>query len=264
MLTDSSKPSTDEVQVHWIYFVFGVFWITVCVLVVILHPFRIPSGSMKPALLIGDYLVVNEFAYGMTVCPEALCDGGVKVLRHPPKRGDVVVFKHPVRDDVNVIKRVIGLPGDTVQMVGGRLFLNGRPADSEQSGAFVETFERQGPFGIFPSCENRPTPIGGDCVKTRSIESLPGGPSYPVLSSNQNGRVDNTPLFTVPDDHIFVMGDNRDNSRDSRYATSRRGVGFVPMENLIGKAKMIIFSSAGRSMDDVASWRPDRYFKWVR
>ena len=227
------------------------------------QPFWIPSGSMKETLLIGDFLFVNKMAYGYSYasCPSLriasvgidvdakdICgflDGeNTRILGSEPERGDVVVFRHPVQG-TDFIKRVVGLPGDKLQMKDGLLFINGEPVGREDAGNFEELMARQGPQGSYPRCENAPVGQGGSCLKSRQIETLPGGSKHVVLNITNQG-VDHTGVYQVPAGHYFFMGDNRDNSNDSRMPQTAGGVGFVPYENLIGRADRIIFSSAGR------------------
>jgi len=226
------------------------------------QPFWIPSGSMKETLLIGDFLFVNKMAYGYSrhSCPWSLCPFPGRILGSEPERGDVVVFKHPVTGD-DFIKRLIGLPGDRVQMRDGALVLNGEPLPQRDAGTFEELYERQGPAGGFPRCQNSVRP-GDICIKERRIETLPGGREYTVLDIDAN-FAENTPAYTVPAGHYFFVGDNRDNSQDSRFPQTVGGVGFVPYENLVGRADRIVFSAAGRSMLAVWSWRGDRFFRSV-
>ncbi|WP_193139837.1 MULTISPECIES: signal peptidase I [unclassified Meridianimarinicoccus] len=226
------------------------------------QPFWIPSGSMKDTLLIGDFLFVNKMAYGYSQhsCPFSMCPFiPGRILASEPERGDIVVFRHPVTG-ADFIKRLIGLPGDKVQMRNGQLFLNGEPVPREEAGLFEEVFEPQGPVGNRPQCENGPVGIGGLCTKTRYTETLPSGKSYDTLNI-RDSALDNTPVYTVPEGNFFFMGDNRDNSNDSRVPQSARGVGFVPFENLIGRADRVMFSSAGRSIFYFWTWRSDRFFK---
>ncbi len=225
------------------------------------QPFWIPSGSMKETLLIGDFLFVNKMAYGYSrwSCPFGLCPIPGRILGSEPERGDIVVFRHPV-SGADYIKRVIGLPGDTVQMREGVLFLNGEAIPQEPAGVFTETYERQGSAGQYPRCENAPVGQGGACTKSRYIETLPGGRQFPVLNIEDRGFADNTPLYTVPEGHYFFMGDNRDNSVDSRAPRNIGGVGFVPFDHLIGRADRVMFSSAGSSMLAFWTWRSDRFF----
>ena len=240
------------------------------------QPFWIPSGSMKETLLIGDFLFVNKMAYGYSYasCPsipfigldaKAICgflDGdNTRILAGEPKRGDVVVFRHPISGS-DFIKRVVGLPGDTVQVKDGIVILNGEPLPQVPAGTFTEIFEPQGPQGLTPRCEGGAVGQGAACTKSRFIETFPDGSSHVVLNVGVQGS-DNTAVFQVPEGQYFFMGDNRDNSSDSRLAQLAGGVGFVPYENLIGRADRIMFSSAGRSMLFFWTWRSDRFFKRI-
>ncbi|SLN29220.1 Signal peptidase I [Pseudoruegeria aquimaris] len=226
------------------------------------QPFWIPSGSMKDTLLIGDFLFVNKMAYGYSKhsCPFSMCPIPGRIFGSEPERGDVVVFRHPV-NNTDFIKRLIGLPGDRIQVRDGVLFINGEEAVQTPAGTFTETFEKQGPVGNMPRCTT-PVGIGADCEKDKFIETLPGGVSHSILNIT-NSATDNTGVFTVPEGHYFFMGDNRDNSTDSRVSQQVGGVGFVPYENLIGRADRVMFSSAGRSLFYVWTWRGDRFFKRI-
>lgn len=230
---------------------------------VFFQPFWIPSESMKESLLIGDFLFVNKMAYGYSKysCPFGLCPITGRILASEPERGDVVVFRHPYNGS-DFVKRLIGLPGDTVQMKAGILYLNGVAAPQVPDGVFEEIKAPQGPMQNLPGCRND-VANGGICEKTRAIETLPNGKQHTVLNITDQGFADDTDVFTVPAGQYFFMGDNRDNSQDSRYNQSQNGVGFVPAENLIGRADRIMFSSAGRSMLYFWTWRPDRFFKAV-
>lgn len=244
--------------VFWALLIAGVFR------TLLFQPFWIPSGSMKDTLLIGDFLFVNKMAYGYSQysCPFSLCPIEGRILASEPERGDVVVFRHPVNGS-DFIKRLIGLPGDTVQMKNGVLHINGQAVKLEDGGTFTETFEKQGSFGYYPRCENAPVGEGGECTKSRQIETLPNGVSHATLNVRDGFFSDNTKLFTVPEDHYFFMGDNRDNSQDSRYAQVNGGVGFVHEDYLIGRADRIMFSSAGRSLFFFWTWRADRFLKGI-
>jgi signal peptidase I len=247
---------------------------------VFFQPFWIPSGSMKDTLLIGDFLFVNKMAYGYSYasCPSiripaaglnidakdicGMFDGdNTRLLGGEPERGDVVVFRHPV-NGTDYIKRLIGLPGDKVQMKNGQLFINGKAAPLEADGNFTEIAGPQGPQGLHPICANAPVGRGGECEKEKLRETLPNGVVHSVLNVTSRS-VDNTPVYSVPDGHYFFMGDNRDNSTDSRVPQTLGGVGFVPYENLIGRADRVLFSSAGRSMLFFWTWRGDRFFKGI-
>ncbi len=241
-----------------------VFWailLAVLFRTLFFQPFWIPSGSMKETLLIGDFLFVNKFAYGWSrwSCPLGLCPISGRLWAAMPERGDIVVFRHPV-SGAEYVKRLIGLPGDHIRLRRGVVFLNGTPVERQPDGAFAEPFAPQGAAAAMPRCENRPARAGDDCLKSRAIEILPGGVRYPVLNITDTGGGDDTDEFVVPAGHFFFMGDNRDNSLDSRFAQDRGGVGFVPFENLIGRADRVLFSSAGTSMLAFWTWRPDRFF----
>ncbi|MBK0326394.1 signal peptidase I [Rhodobacteraceae bacterium F11138] len=244
------------------------------------QPFWIPSGSMKETLLIGDFLFVNKMAYGYSYasCPSVMLPGvginidaedicgmlkgdNTRLFGSQPERGDVVVFRHPVSGR-DFIKRLVGLPGDRIQVTAGVLSINGEPVKLQPDGVFSETYAPQGPQRSRPRCANGPVGEGAVCEKIREIETFPDGNSHTILNIGNQG-MDNTGVYTVPEGHFFFMGDNRDNSSDSRLPQSAGGVGFVPFENLIGRADRIMFSSAGRSMLFFWTWRGDRFFKAV-
>jgi signal peptidase I len=188
------------------------------------QPFNIPSASMEDTLLIGDYLFVSKYSYGYSrhSFPFGLVPLEGRYFANPPERGDVVVFKWPQDNKTDYIKRVIGLPGDRIQMQNGTLLINGKALPKVQ---------------IEPFTENT---AGYEHRVPRYRETLPNGVSYEILDREPNGNLDNTGVFIVPEGHYFMMGDNRDNSDDSRA-----GVGYVPLENLVGKAQIIFFSTDG-------------------
>jgi len=242
------------------------------------QPFWIPSGSMKDTLLIGDFLFVNKMAYGYSYasCPSIriqrlgidigaddfcgfLEDRDERIFGSDPERGDIVVFRHPV-DGRDFIKRLIGLPGDRIQMKDSVLYINDEPVQIEPAGTFTEVMEPQGPLRLRPQCANGAVGFGAVCEKPRSIETLPNGVSHAILDIGSR-PMDNTGVFTVPEGQFFFMGDNRDNSTDSRVAQSARGVGFVDRKYIVGRADRVMFSSAGRSMLAFWTWRSDRFFK---
>lgn len=258
--------------VFWALVIAGIFR------TIFFQPFWIPSGSMKDTLLIGDFLFVNKMAYGYSYasCPnirmprfgididaQNICgflDGdNTRLLGSEPERGDIIVFRHPV-NGTDYIKRVVGMPGDTIQMKSGVLHINGTAVQLEDAGVFEEVLERQGPLQRVPQCENGAVGMGGICKKSRQVETLPNGRSHNILNIT-NQRYDDTGVFNVPEGHYFFMGDNRDNSTDSRAPLTAQGVGFVPYENLIGRAGRVVFSSAGRSMLFFWTWRGDRFFE---
>ncbi|KCV82179.1 signal peptidase I [Actibacterium atlanticum] len=228
------------------------------------QPFWIPSGSMKDTLLVGDFLFVNKMAYGYSKysCPFSLCPIEDRILARDPKRGDVVVFRHPSNNS-DFIKRLVGLPGDTIQVKEGVLHINGEAVKLEEQAPFEEIKERQGPIGNMPQCSNRPVGEGGTCIKQRFTETFPDGKSHSILNIGTRLYADDTEVFNVPEGHYFFMGDNRDNSQDSRFSLLSGGVGYLPEEYLIGRADRIMFSSAGRSLFFFWTWRPDRFFKAV-
>ena len=239
------------------------------------QPFWIPTGSMKETLLIGDFLFVNKMAYGYSYasCPSIPLVGidarqicgwanpeNNRLMGGDPKRGDVVVFRHPTLG-TDYIKRLVGLPGDRIEVREGILFINDQPQTQVADGVFEEQFERQGPQGVFPACKAA-TGQGAVCEKDRFVETFPEGTAHKVLNIGDR-RTDNTGVFLVPDKHFFFMGDNRDNSLDSRVSQLGGGVGFVPLADLIGRADRIMFSSGGRSMFFFWTWRGDRFFKRI-
>ena len=194
------------------------------------EPFHIPSGSMKSTLLVGDYIFVSKYSYGYSRYSFPL---GIKffdgrIMGEAPKRGDIIVFRNPKSPSVDYIKRLIGLPGDKIQMIDGKLHINGVAVKNE-------------PLDMFEDEET----LGQVVEITRQMETLPEGRSYNVLDQSEID-LDNTPVYEVPPKHYFMMGDNRDNSRDSRVLNE---VGFVPEENLVGRAEVIFVSS-----DKSAAW----------
>lgn len=229
------------------------------------QPFWIPSESMKSTLLIGDFIFVNKMAYGYSrySCPFAICPISGRIFASQPERGDVIVFRHP-HNGSDMVKRLIGLPGDQIQIKDGVLFINGAMAPQTPDGTFGEVMEAQGPLRNRPLCANGAVADGEICEKQRAIETLPEGRSHAVLNIVSGAGGDNTGVITVPEGNFFFMGDNRDNSLDSRFDPANDGLGVVPFEYLLGRADRVLFSSAGRSMLAFWRWRSDRFFHAVQ
>jgi signal peptidase I len=226
--------------------------IALVVRTVLFQPFNIPSGSLVPTLLIGDYLFVSKYSYGYSrySIPFGPPVMSGRVWASEPKRGDIAVFKLPKDNSTDYIKRVIGLPGDRIQVVQGILQINGQPVKRER----VEDYETVDNWG-------RATKV------PQYRETLPNGVAHTIIErEGDRGFWDNTEVYTVPPGHFFMMGDNRDNSTDSRDLAS---VGFVPFENFVGRAEIIFFSIAeGAAAWAVWEWpwtvRWERMFKPIR
>ncbi|TVR07807.1 MAG: signal peptidase I [Salinarimonadaceae bacterium] len=208
--------------------------IAVVIRTVLFQPFNIPSGSLIPTLLVGDYLFVSKYSYGysrhsMPFSPPLFTG---RIFGSEPQRGDIAVFKLPKDNSTDYIKRVIGLPGETVQFLDGRLYINGELIPREEAGTYRS-------YDAFGRTQEAP----------RYRETLPNGVSYYVIERDgDRGFWDNTELYQVPEDHYMMIGDNRDNSTDSRDLAS---VGYVPLENFVGRAEIIFFSIE----EGASAWR---------
>ena len=237
MLRNKKKKSNESSFFEFIKTIIYAVVIAIIFRSLLFEPYNIPSGSMLPNLLIGDYLFVSKFSYGysrfsfpfgVVPLPEN------RVFTAEPERGDVIVFKLPSNTSINYIKRVIGLPGDRLQMKDGKLFLNSHLVKQYNDGKFKIVHNNQ-----------------YEQFLDKYKEKLDNGRSYSILNLNDFQPLDNTKEFIVPDNHYFMMGDNRDNSLDSRA----NGGWFVPFENLVGKGNFIFFSISG----DTRFWQ---FWRW--
>ncbi|MCI5059654.1 MAG: signal peptidase I [Alphaproteobacteria bacterium] len=201
------------------------------------EPFNIPSGSMLPTLEVGDYLFVSKPAYGYSrhSFPFGLANFEGRMMEDTPERGDVIVFKLPTNPSVDYIKRIVGMPGETIQVINGRVYINGDVVEREPVGLAQRENEDLSPQAMM-----------------EYIEILPGGIMHRIYEESDNEHLDNTAQYSVPEGHYFVMGDNRDNSQDSRVQSL---VGFVPYENIVGRADILFFSvDEGMSFLNPFSW----------
>lgn len=191
------------------------------------EPFNIPSGSMVPTLLVGDYLFVSKFSYGLSrySFPFGIVPFSGRIFEDKPERGDVAVFRQPTDPSIAFIKRVVGLPGDQIQVQGGILHINGVPVERTYLGQATAT--------------------DGYSMMNFKVyeETLPNGSRHLIQERSDSDSYDNTAVYQVPDGHYFMMGDNRDNSRDSRTTS----VGMVPAENMVGRADRLFFSHKGNA-----------------
>jgi signal peptidase I len=244
-------------------FLIMLFLIAVVLRSFVAAPFMIPSSSMEPRMMIGDYLFVAKWPYGYSrfSFPFGIASFDGRFLSGEPARGDIVVFRYP-RSDEDWVKRVIGVPGDTVQMRGGELVLNGKLVPKVRIADWTIPISPNSP------CSNMAKRVetGGQayCSYPRFRETLPGGRSYEVLDQiSVSGPPDNTDVYTVPDGHYFMMGDNRDGSADSRYTLDEEGVGFLPREHMVGRALIVFFSTDG-SAEWIKPWTWFSAARWDR
>jgi len=215
----------------------------------IFEPFNIPSGSMKPNLLVGDFIFVSKYSYGFSrhSLPFSIPLIPGKIFSSTPERGDVVVFKTPENNRTDYIKRVIGLPGDKIEIKNGIIFINESEVLRKKLNDFIDTDNKT---------SNKRVRMYNEYFFNKEIN---------VLDITDNGIADNTQLFNVPENHFFVMGDNRDNSQDSRFMNT---VGFIPFENLVGKAQFIFFSLENARFLQIWKWpnsiRYERIFQKIQ
>ena len=244
-----------------IRFVLTFLLIAVILRSFIVTPFMIPSGSMLPRLMIGDYLFVAKWPYGYSrySLPFGLVPFDGRIAGGQPKRGDVIVFRHPATHE-DWVKRLIGLPGDRIQVRAGALILNGKPVPRVRVADWMMPVTANSPCRF--QGRNMPperSQSGAWCRYPRFRETLPGGPSYDVIDQGETAG-DDTGVYTVPAGHYFMMGDNRDDSMDSRFTLAEQGVGMLPAENLVGRVLITFFSTDGS-----ASWvKPWTWFSAAR
>jgi signal peptidase I len=247
---DSSKSDKKESAGSLLRFVLTVALLAWAFRSFVAQPFNIPSGSMLPTLYIGDYLAVAKWPYGYSrySFPFGFPAFDGRIFGSLPRRGDVVVFRHP-NEDADLIKRVIGLPGDTVAVEGGRLILNGRLVPRRPLPPATLPVSANSPCRTVPPATPVVELAGGHryCLFHAYLETLPGGPSYTVLDQVDHGPADDFVETKVPAGHIFLMGDNRDDSLDSRFPAYEGGIGMVPTENLIGRGLVTFWSTDGSS-----------------
>jgi len=229
--------------------IFIAIFIALLIRSFIFEPFNIPSGSMKPNLLVGDFIFVSKYSYGFSKhsLPFSIPIIPGKIFSNTPDRGDVVVFKTPENNRTDYIKRVIGLPGDKIEIKNGIIFINGSEILRKKLNDFIDTDNKT---------SNKRVRMYNEYFFNKEIN---------ILDITDNGIADNTQLFNVPENHFFVMGDNRDNSQDSRFIST---VGFIPYENLVGKAQFIFFSLENARFLQIWKWpnsiRYERNFKKIQ
>jgi signal peptidase I len=226
-------------------------------------PFNIPSGSMLPTLYVGDYIAVAKWPYGYSrySFPFGFPAFDGRIFAHIPERGDVVVFRHP-SEDSDLVKRVIAVPGDTVELRRGRLILNGHAVARRPLPAAKVAVSANSPCKTVPPAVPTVAVAGGHatCLYRAFLETLPGGRSYTVLDQLDAGPADDFAVTRVPAGHVFLMGDNRDDSLDSRFPAYQGGIGMVPADDLIGRALVTFWST-----DGTASWfKPWTWFSALR
>ena len=216
-------------------FFLSLVWIILIALIFrafLFQSYNIPSGSMLKNLLVGDYIFVSKYTYGYSKhsLPFSVPLIPNRIFSSEPMRGDVVVFKLPSDGKTDYIKRVIGMPGDKIQIINGEVYINNQRLSYKEIGVYEDN----------NLINRKKKALGCRNEKLKILEeTLPNGKSYNILDSDINSYADNTGIYNVPKDHFFVMGDNRDNSQDSRYIKS---VGFIPFDNLVGRAELIFFS----------------------
>ena len=256
-----TKTDTSDDKVDWIAEIRGLAVMLLAVFAFhsfIAKPFYIPSESMMPNLLVGDRLVVSKYPYGWnwsSVSFHLAPRGDWRVMGSTPEYGDIVIPVHPERDE-DYIKRVVALPGDRIAVQNGRIILNGAPVEQKVEPAIALPLDANSRCDGFGFDDFRAQNAAGDDVCQVPVlrETLPNGATYLVID-HQNQQLDNFAEITIPEGHVFVMGDNRDHSSDSRELAHPQGLlGPVPLENIGGRAEFITFSLDGTTSPNPVTW----------
>jgi signal peptidase I len=262
------KPGEEKKKESWwetIRFFLILFVAAVAIRSLLFAPFSIPSGSMLPNLMIGDYLFVSKWPYGYSrfSFPFGVASFDGRIFGGVPERGDIVVFRHPGPEVEDYVKRVIGLPGDRIEVRGGVVILNGRPIQRRRIADYAMPISLNSPCRGGGDTRQVAGPDGPACAYPRYRETLPGGRSYEVLDQFSDGDTDNFAPIVVPEGQLFVMGDNRDDSADSRVPVAASGVGLLPIDHVLGRATIAFWSTDG-SAEWVKPWTWFSAARWDR